>query len=277
MENDRVSLSAIIRLFLKYSRLLVKSNFQYRLNAFLLSFGVFIREMINIVVIYLLFKHFLNLNGWTLNEMLFLFSLLFLSYSLLVLFFTGVRDFSSLVHSGQFDRYLVRPVGLLFQIIASRADYFASIGHGAVGILLFLSTANSVGIRWTPVNVLYYSLMVTGGVMIQLSIWLLTACLSFWTIKSNSIIGFLFWNVRKFAGYPVSIFPAFIRILLMFVIPFAFVNYFPAQYFLRKPDMSVFPDFYLFLTPIVGFTMFVIVQALWKVSLRHYASTGTEM
>jgi ABC-2 type transport system permease protein len=262
-------------LFFKYSHFIVKSNFQYRLNAVLLTFGVFIREFVNIVIIYLVLLKFGNLNNWNLNEMLFLFSLIYLSYSILVLFFTGIRDFSNLIHTGQFDRYLVRPLGLFFQIVVSKADYFASIGHGTVGVILFINTANAVGITWNPQNILYYLSALSGGVLIQLSIWMISASFSFWTIKADNIVGFLFWNIRKFAGYPISIFPLFIRNILMFVIPFAFVNYFPAQYFLNKPDMKMFWNGFIYLPPVVGVVMFIIVSCFWRISLKHYSGTGT--
>jgi len=264
-------------LFCIFSKYAIKANFQYRLNAFLLSFGVFIREFVNIIIVYLLLKQFGSLNNWNLNEMFFLFSLLYLSYSLLVLFFTGMRDFSYLVHTGQFDRYLLRPVGLFFQIIATKADYFASIGHGTVGILLFLKTSQVIGVIWNWESIVYYLLALSGGILIQLSLWMISASLSFRTIKSDAIVNFLFWNVRKFAGYPLSIFPLFIRNILMFVVPFAFVNYFPAQYFLHKPDMGMFWSGLIYLPPVVGITLFLIVSLIWRISLRHYTSTGTGM
>jgi ABC-2 type transport system permease protein len=273
-EVKQPGFSRSLILFLKYSKLIFKAKFEYRFNALLTSFAVFARESAGIVIVYLILKQFVSLNNWTMNEMLFLFSLLFLSYSLLIFFFTGIRDFEELVYSGEFDRYLVRPQGLLFQIIASKADYYASIGHGTVGIILFLKTANTIGIHWDARNIIYYLLAVAGGVMIQAAIFLAFSCFSFWTVRVRNLMDLMFFNTRKFAGYPISIYPWIIQKLLIFVIPFAFVNYFPAQYFLRKPDMTLFWHGYLYLTPVVGIVMFALVSIFWRFSLRHYSSTG---
>ncbi len=177
-----------IKLFYLYSKLLAKSNFQYKANAIFLSLGVFIRESVNVIVMLFILKKFNSINGWDLNEMLFLYSIIFLTYSLLVLFFTGIRDFSSLVQSGGLDRYLVRPMGIIFQTVASKADYFASIGHGLIGIILFSYASSKVGIIWDLQNIIYCISIVIGGVSIQLSIWLFAACFSFWIIKSDNLV-----------------------------------------------------------------------------------------
>jgi ABC-2 type transport system permease protein len=276
-EVKRPEFIKLLILFFKYSKLIFKAKFEYKFNAFLTSFAVFGREIAGIVIVYLILKKFVIISNWTMNEMLFLFSLLFLSYSLLIFFFTGIRDFEELVYSGEFDRYLVRPQGLLFQVIASKADYYASFGHGTVGIILFLKTANAIGIHWNLRNIVYYILAVAGGVMIQASIFMAFSCFSFWTVRVRNLMDLMFFNFRKFAGYPISFYPWIIQKILIFVIPFAFVNYFPAQFFLRKPDMSFFWDGYLYLTPVVGTVMFILASIFWKFSLKHYSSTGNSI
>lgn len=264
-----------IQLFGKYIAMLIKTEFQYRANAFFASAGVFVRESVNVFVMVFLLVKFGNINGWVLNEMLFLYSLIFISYSLLVGLFAGVRDFPGMIQSGTLDTYLTRPMGILFQIISSKADYCAFIGHGTVGVILFLKATGNIGIVWNIPTILYYASTILGGVLIQLSIWLFAASLCIWIVKADAVVGFLFFNTRKFAGYPLSIFPAFIKAILIFVIPFAFVNYFPAQYFLRKPDMDIFWNGYMYLSPFVGVLFLSIMLIFWRFSLTHYSSTGT--
>lgn len=272
--NKLYSFFDSVILFIRYSKLLIKARFQYRLDAFLLPFTVFIREFGGIIVVYLTLKRFNNINGWNMNQMFFLFSFIFLTYSILVFFFTGLRDFSGLVYTGEFDRYLVRPQGLLFQVVASKADYFASMGHGTLGIVLFVSSANSVGIKWNVQNISYCVMSIVGGVLIQASLFLIFSSLSFWIVKTDNLKIVLFYNMSKFAGYPISIYPGFIQKLLIYVIPFAFVNYFPAQFFLRKKDMYQYWAGFLYLTPIIGIILFCSVSILWKIGVRYYTSTG---
>ncbi len=55
---------------------------------------------------------------------------------------------------------------------------------------------------------------------------------------------------------------------------FAFVNYFPAQYLLRKPDMALYPVLFLYLTPLLGVGLYLLAYAFWRYSIRYYKSSG---
>lgn len=248
--------------------------FQYKVDAVLRSFAVFFREAASIIVIYFTFEKFDNINGWNLNEMFFLFSFIFISYGLLILFFTGLRDFEYLIYSGEFNRFLVRPRGLLFQVVVWDADYFAAIGHGTLGIILFITTANNVGISWNLINVLYCIITVIGGVLIQGAIFLILASISIYFIKTESVKDLFYYNSRSLAQYPISIYPKIIQNFLICVVPFAFVNYFPTQYFLRKQDMNLYWTGYMYITPIIGIVLFSIAYIFWNKSIKRYSSTG---
>ncbi|MDF2986929.1 MAG: hypothetical protein K0R50_2439 [Eubacterium sp.] len=262
------------QMFFKFSSLNLKSMLEYKFDRFLISFAIFIREMVSIIVMLLIFTRFVRIRGWEMNEMFFLYSFLFLSYSLFIFFFTGIRDFDNMVYSGELDRFLIRPVGLMFQVIASRVDYCATVGHGAVGIILFLKTYNTVGIQWDLKSISYYIAALIGGAIIQAALFMISSCFSFWTIRTINLRNLIFFNSRRFAGYPISFYPGIIQKMLIFIIPFAFVSYFPAQYFLRKPDISMFWNGYMYLTPVVGVVMFAAVYAFWKFGLKHYSSAG---
>lgn len=261
-------------MFFYYSRNTMRSWFQYKVDAFVRSIAVFLREATAVIVIYLTLLSFHSINGWKAKDLLFLYSLVFLTYGVLIIFFTGLRDFGGIVQDGTLDRFILRPRGILFQIISSNADWFAAIGHGSLGVVLFVFSANQVGITWNLLTVSYYISTVIGGVLIQAAIWLLIASLSFFLIQTDNIKSLFYWNARKFAGYPISVFPKLIQVFLIYVVPFAFVNYFPAQFLLHKPDLALYPQWYLYISPFVGVTMYILAYEFWRLCLSHYASTG---
>lgn len=268
MKNDTLHLAGV------YTKTVMKSWFQYKVDAILRSAAVFLREATGILVIYFTLLKFDTLNGWNIYEMLFLFSLLFVTYGILIIFFTGLRDFGGTVRSGNFDRFILRPRGLLFQLIFCNADWFAAIGHGGLGILLFVISAGKVGVVWNAPTILYYLLAIVGGVLIQGAIFLFLATLNIYLLETNSLKELFYWNMRKFAGYPISIFHKSIQLLMIYVVPFAFVNYFPAQYLLRKADMAQYPEIFMYLTPAVGLGMYLATYGFWRFSIRYYKSSG---
>ncbi|MBQ9119294.1 MAG: ABC-2 family transporter protein [Lachnospiraceae bacterium] len=268
MKNDTLHLAGV------YTKTVMKSWFQYKVDAVLRSLAVFLREATGIIVIYFTLLKFDTLNGWNIYEMLFLFSLLFVTYGILIIFFTGLRDFGGTVRSGNFDRFILRPRGLLFQLIFCNADWFAAIGHGGLGIVLFVISAGKVGVVWNAATIVYYLLAIVGGVLIQGAIFLFLATLNIYLLETNSLKELFYWNMRKFAGYPISIFHKSIQVIMIYVVPFAFVNYFPAQYLLRKSDMAQYPDIFMYLTPLVGGGMYLLAYAFWRFSIRYYKSSG---
>lgn len=255
-------------------KMAARGRLQYRLDSFVATLAVFVREAANIVVIYLALLKFDKINGWNVDEMLFLFSVLFLTYAIVVALFADLRDFSSMIREGRFDRLMVRPRGLLFQLILNNADVLATAGHGTLGILLFLISAGKVGIVWDVPTIVYYISAIIGGVLIQGGIFIFFSALSFYFVETNSIREIFYWNMRKFAGYPISIYNKVIQILLIYVVPFAFVNYFPAQYLLRKEDMALYPELYMYMAPVVGIVIYVLAYGFWRISVKRYTSTG---
>ena len=268
MKNDTLHVMGV------YTKTIIKAWFQYRSDAFLSSLTVFLREATGIIVVYFTLLKFGTLGGWDIYEMLFLYSLLFLTYGIMIIFFTGLRDFGKTVRNGEFDRFILRPRGLLFQLIFTNADWFAAVGHGGLGITLFIISANKVGIVWNLWNAIYYLFTVLGGVLIQGAIFLFLATLNIYLLETGSLKELFYFNMRKFAGDPISIFNKGIQACMIFVVPFAFVNYFPAQYLLHKPDMAQYPDIFMYLTPVIGTGMYLLAYWFWKYSLKYYKSSG---
>jgi len=276
MTLKRYSLLDLTKIFIQYSKLNLKSMLEYKLDRSLLAFAIFCREMVAVVVIILILSRFLHIRGWDLNEMLFLYSFLFLSYSLFVFLFSGIRDFDQMVYSGGLDRFLTRPIGIMFQIVASRVDYPATLGHGLVGVILFLKTSAAVGIEWTFQNVVYYIIALVSGSLIQAALFMFSACASFWAFKTENLRNLVFFNARRIAGYPITFYPAMIQKLLIFIVPFTFVNYFPTLFFLRKEESAMFWEGYIYLTPVVAIVLLAAVYQLWRFGMRNYSSTGNE-
>lgn len=263
-----------IRVVLQSLKMSIHTRMQYRVDSLVATLAVFIRESANIIAIYLALLKFDRINDWNVNEMLFLYSILFLTYAFVVSLFADLRQFSDTIREGRFDRLLVRPRSLLLQLILNNADLIASAGHGTLGILLFVISAGRVGIHWDFVTILYYVGAIIGGILIQGGMFIIFSSLCFYFVETNSIRDIFYWNMRKFAGYPISIYHKVIQGILIYVVPFAFVNYFPAQYLLRKEDMADYPAIYIYIAPFVGIIVYAAAYLFWRVSVKRYYSTG---
>lgn len=162
--------------------------------------------------------------------------------------------------------------GVTFRMVAT--NFVISLGHGTLGILLFVYSAGKVGIEWNLSTILYYIGAIIGGVLIQGGMFIFFSSLSFYFVETNSLREIFYWNMRKFAGYPISIYSKLIQGLMIYVVPFAFVNYFPAQYLLRKEDMANYNEAYMYIAPVVGVVIYSLAYLFWRMSVKRYKSTG---
>jgi len=80
---------------------------------------------------------------------------------------------------------------------------------------------------------------------------------------------------QDFTRYPLSIYNRVVKVILAFVIPFAFMNYFPATFFLDKTEDALHfsPEIGLF-APVVGLICFGVAYAFWRVGLNRYEGVG---
>jgi ABC-2 type transport system permease protein len=73
----------------------------------------------------------------------------------------------------------------------------------------------------------------------------------------------------------MSIYTRWFRRFFTFIVPLAFVNYFPSLYLMDKPDpLGLSPVFQL-VAPLVGPLFLALSLLFWRIGVQHYQSTGT--
>jgi ABC-2 type transport system permease protein len=124
--------------------------------------------------------------------------------------------------------------------------------------------------------VAFVPLVVIGGALIDLGISLTVATISFWFVRVDTLRWVVMSLEQDFTRYPISIYTRGVRLMLTFVLPFAFMNYFPATYLLHKTTtgLALAPQVGL-LTPLVGLAWLAASYAFWRVGLQHYQGTGS--
>jgi len=80
-----------------------------------------------------------------------------------------------------------------------------------------------------------------------------------------------FTRFFEFAKYPATIFKGFIKFLITWIIPMAFVGFYPALFFLRPQEGNIL----MYATPMIGIVMFIVAYQIWKFGVNRYSGTGT--
>jgi ABC-2 type transport system permease protein len=172
------------------------------------------------------------------------------------------------VRSGEFDRFLVRPINPLFHLLADRFCH-DGIGNFITGALLVGVAMQQLGIAITPLRLLYIIVSVVSGGVIFIALNLFTATSVFWIMESIPVTQMVF-TMNEFAKYPLNIYHNSIRILLTWIFPYGFVSFYPASHLLGR-DAGIL----VWISPLVASVFIIAAYRFWLFGLRHYGSTGS--
>ncbi|MBP5492101.1 MAG: ABC-2 family transporter protein, partial [Clostridiales bacterium] len=92
----------------------------------------------------------------------------------------------------------------------------------------------------------------------------------FWIVGSGYVMVIMF-RFQDFAKYPSSIFHGILRILFTFVIPIAFVAYYPSLAILESENVPVLT----WCAPALGVLFFYLSYKFWMLGVRKYDFTGS--
>lgn len=260
-------------LYFRLAQAYARSQMEYRASFLALFLGQFIWYGAEVFTLWARMTRFPAMNGWTFGEVLFIFSLYIMAWTVSATAVVHFRKLEFYIIRGEFDGFLTRPINPFFHLLASRFE-LVGLAHLAFSLGVFLWAADLAGIRWTWDKILYFVPMLAGAVMIQGAVIVIVSSLAFWTGKSDTLYDLTHNAIREYTWFPISIYGRVLQLFLTFVLPFAFINFFPAQYLLRKSDLLGFPQWFRFLTPAVDLAYMSIAYLVWTAGVNRYQSTG---
>ncbi|WP_411170418.1 ABC transporter permease [Clostridium sp. MB05] len=259
-----------IKLYVKFLKQYIKTLMEYRLDFILGLIGFIFVQFAGVIFIKLIFDVIPTLDGWSFYEILFIYGFAQIPRGIDHIFTDYLWIFSwKTIVKGEFDKYLLRPINPLFQVIS---ESFQPDGFGEViiGLILLITASLNLNIIYSPIKIVEFIFVVICATLIYTSIKLATASIAFWVKFSQSYM-FMTYQISTFAKYPISIYPAAIKFILTFLIPFAFTGYYPGAYFIGKGNMlsGVLLPF------LVSLISIIVSYKIWLKGISVYESAGS--
>lgn len=226
-----------VKRYLRLYRVLVaqflKTIMQSRVDFLVGLFGFFFSQIMGIAFLYLVFEQIPDLQGWTLDQLIFIYGFAQLPRGIDHLLTDNIWMVAYwFVRNGEFDRYMLRPMNLFFQVIAEKLQPDA-LGELLVGTILVVRSLMRGIVITDGLHVVLFFVSVLAGALIYTSIKLFFASLAFWVKVSGPFLQ-VAYDMANFAKYPTEIYARGVRFVITWVIPFAFVAYLPASFFLKN-------------------------------------------
>jgi ABC-2 type transport system permease protein len=264
----------LLRLVVRVFAANFRARLQYRADFLLWFLQGVTYQLLGLTFVWVVLGRFRSFHGWSLDEVIFLYGLRLVAHALYLPVFGNVTTVAGQVREGTLDRILLRPVDPLLQVLWQ--EFAAnSTGDLCVGLVLLGVAQRALHLRWSPVAVGFFLLVVAGGTVLEAGIQLALASLSLWFVGTEQLSNWADELINSFGNYPLTVFGAPLRYLFTFVLPIALLAYFPATVFLQKTAALPFTPILAFGAPVVGWGAFLGAYALWNLGLKHYQGTGT--
>jgi ABC-2 type transport system permease protein len=259
-----------------YRRLIaarLRAQLQYRTSFAIEIAGTLLVSFIDLLAIVVIFANVPQLAQWTLPEVALLYAITGLAFAFTDLAIGHLDLFPQLIRDGNFDLLLIRPRGTLFQLLT--ADFQVRRLGKAIGAIAVLAYAlANLHIAWDLGRLAMLVLIVPVGVVIFASIWVTTICIAFWSVDAREASNAFTYGGQFLGQFPINVYDRWLRRFLAYVVPIAFIAYFPALYILDKPDPIGLPEWLRFMSPLVAVLAAIVANAVWRFGVRHYQSAG---
>ena len=257
-----------MRLYLSFLSLHLKSAMTYRSSFLLSCLGQLLVTVNTFLGVKFLMDRFGAVAGYTLPQLALCFGVILAATSLAECFARGFDAFAAVLSEARFDRLLVRPRGLIFQLLCEEMKL--SMVPRLLQAVLMLGWAISAGaVRWTAAKVAVLALMIFCGAAVFFGLFLINAALCFFTLEGLEVMNIFTDGPREYGKYPFGIYGKSVLWILTLLVPLALVQHWPLQYLLDRG-----PGWYGLL-PLLSLLFLLPCAAVWRLGVRHYRSTGS--
>lgn len=257
------------RLYVRIFALTLRARLEYRADFLLAMLSGVVWQVSVLLVVGVLLTRFPQLGGWSGGEVVLLVGMRLTAHGIYVCLLSNIIFLSLMVEEGRIEVYQLRPLPMLTQVLLTSCNINGT-GDLLVGVTFLVVAVGEAGVDWTAGKVLFLLAALAGGALTEAAVLLVvnrralkhpeTFALSVWLDELSGLFG----------NYPLSILPIALRTVFTFVLPIAFVAYFPAAVIVGKADTLDVSALFAYGSPLIGLLLFLMARALWYRSLRQY-------
>ena len=260
-----------LKLYTTYAKLSLMSKLVYKANVIIGVLAFLFLEATSLFTLYILVSQVPSIDGYSIYHIGLLFGLTNMAVGIDHLFTDKLWNVAYFeVKLGKLDHMFLRPLPVLFQVIASEVQLEA-LGELIIACAMIILCGSRVEISGGIGAILLVILGIICAAIIISSFKIMVASLAFKFKRSGPLLQFIY-NFTGFTKYPLNIYPQFIRVLLTFVIPLGLCLFYPFQnLFVPVENPWIIA---------LGMTAFTAVFSsicifIWCKFVKLYESTGT--
>lgn len=244
------------------------ADLEYRLNFVFLMLAEFVWYSTQLILFEVLYRHTNIIGNWNLSQMrVFIFLVLFVDSFYMILWDPNFSTFTDNVRKGTLDLLLMKPINSMFMLSSQRI----SISH----IPCFFITAG--GLVWALAQLPDFNWFKLLWLLILIPSGLSVIFCGRFALNSTSIIftradflQYIWYSLFRLGLRPDAIYSGFLRVILIFIVPFAMIASIPARIMLEPTSYGLL--IWAFVLPFISF---YLLKKYWVFCLKFYSSASS--
>ncbi|GIH08784.1 transporter [Rhizocola hellebori] len=263
-----------LRIYAKLVGAQGRAQASYRTSFWLDLIGSSIIVGADLIAVLVIFSRVPALGGFSISQTLVFFGIALTAFSIADLVVGNIERMRNYVRMGTLDAMLIRPLGVLPQLLANDVG-FRRAGRVVYAGAVYVVALSYADIDWTPGRVVLVVSAPLFGAVFFAAFFVATATVAIWWVESGELANALTYGGRDLTSYPISIYGGWFRRMFAFGLGFAFVAYYPGLALLGDPDPLGGPAWLGWASPLVGIAASGVAALIWRTGVRHYRSTGS--
>lgn len=234
----------------------------------LISSGVV--GLVELAEVWILFHNVTVLGGLTFTQMILVFGLADVCYSVADLVVGHVDRLPRYIRTGTLDVFYLRPQPLLAQLIFSDIS-LRRITRLGVGVVAAAYGLHANQIDWSPAHIALLVTTLLSGIAITGALFVLAAGCQFWLVDGAELTNSFVYGGRYASTQPATVWPIGIKVVFGAIFPVAFVAFVPAMTLLGRPVINSWIGW---CAPLAAGWIWAVAMFMWRAGVRHYQGGG---
>ncbi len=257
-----------IRLFATYLRLGALGELEYRANFWINLLQSILELSVALGGLAVVFSHTDNLGGWRPEEILALLGVYFLIGGLIrTLIRPSMVKFMEDVRQGTLDFTLTKPADSQVLVSIQRVELWR-LADVLIALPVLVTALVRLRAQLGLADALTFGVTMLSGGLIIYSFWMMLSTCAFWFVKVENI-QVIFQSMWQAGRWPISIYPAWLRAVLTFLVPVAFATTVPASALSGRITSNT-----LWGSLALAAALLIVSRWFWRVGIRFYSGAS---
>ncbi|WP_261565205.1 ABC transporter permease [Frankia gtarii] len=250
-----------------------RSQTSYRANFALDLVSSLLSALVELAEVWVIFHATTRLGGLEFRQMLLVFGLADVSFSLADLAVGHCDRLPTYLRAGTFDVFYLRPQPLLLQLITSDLS-LRRLARVSVGLTALVAGLALGGVSWGLTAAALLATALTSGIATFAALFVWAGGLQFFLLDGREVTNAFVYGGRYAATQPASVWSRPLKVLFGFFFPMAFTGYLPTLMLLGLPGPQWLPRWLGWCGPLAAVWAWAMALLCWRRGVRHYQGGG---